>query len=403
MGELWVRRFGSVAAFTLLLAAAIPPAQAVVPAVVLEGSGWGHGVGMAQDGAYWMGRAGIDTAGILGQFYPGTRTARAGGPVRVAVAATRPGDALLAFPGGGEIRDARTGPLAAGFPLRIPPGGQVLVRYDGGRYSAQPLAGAGSPGPPSEPGTAPSTPRTLWAIPRPGTTVALPATGHRYRGMIEAVGLPGGPGLRLLNEVDVEAYLRGMGEVRDPSWPPASLRAQAIAARTYALRAMATSGEICADERCQVYLGQQAEYPAMDEAVVRTSGLVLTFAGQLASTVYSANGGGESASREEGFGPAAAGPPADYPYLRAAPYPTRDPDPWSVVVALERVAARLGYPGELSSVSVVEAGPSGRALRVALDGSAGTRTVTGIEVARALGLRSTRFRAHGTVGAGAPA
>ena len=219
---------------------------------------------------------------------------------------------------------------------------------------------------------------------------------------VEATGLPGATGLRLVNELDVESYLRGMGEVRDPSWPPASLRAQAIAARTYALRAMATSGEICADERCQVYLGQQAEYPAMDEAVLRTAGQVLTFAGQLASTFYSANGGGVSASREEGFGPTAEGSPTAFPYLRAARYPTGDPNPWSVTIALDQVADRLRYPGELSSVTVARTGPSGRALTVALEGSAGGRTVPGIEFARALGLRSTLFVARLGTGDGAP-
>ena len=221
--------------------------------------------------------------------------------------------------------------------------------------------------------------------------------------MMEATGLPGAGGLRLMNELDVESYLRGMGEVRDPSWPPASLRAQAIAARTYALRAMASSGEICADERCQVYLGQQAEYPAMDEAVRRTAGQVLTFAGQLAATFYSANGGGVSASPEEGFGPTAVRSPTAFPYLRAARYPAGEANPWSVTIALSQVAARLRYPGALSSVTVARTGPSGRALSVALEGRAGGRTLTGIEFARALGLRSTRFAASLGTGDAAPA
>ena len=143
-----------------------------------------------------------------------------------------------------------------------------------------------------------------------------------------------------------------MGEVLDPKWPPASLRVQAIAARTYALRAMAAGGEICADDRCQVYLGQQVEYPAMDKAVSETAGQVLMFARALASTVYSANGGGVSATREEGFGASEAGSDAAYPYLRAAPYPTGDPMPWSVTVGVGDVATRLGYPGQLTGVKV---------------------------------------------------
>lgn len=387
-------RVASVA-FAVLVFVPPPAARAAVPVLVLDGSGWGHGVGMAQDGAYRMGRAGTDTAGILRQFYPGTRPARTGGSVRVGIAAFPSGEALLAFPGGGQVRDDATGVKA--FPLQVPPGGEVLVRFDGSRYGAELLGGTSTAAFPLLSAVHP--PR---AVPLPGGTVAVPASGRRYRGVIEATGIPGGAGLRLVNELDVESYLRGMGEVRDPSWPPASLRAQAIAARTYALRAMATSGEICADERCQVYLGQQAEYPAMDEAVLRTAGQVLTFGGQLASTFYSANGGGVSATPEEGFGPTAGSPPA-VPYLRAAAYPTGDATPWSVTVALAQVAARLGYRGELSSVTVARTGPSGRALSVALEGNAGGRTVTGIDFARALGLRSTLFRVRLGSGDGASA
>ena len=76
-----------------------------------------------------------------------------------------------------------------------------------------------------------------------------------------------------------------MGEVRDPSWPQASLQAQAIVARTYALRAM-RFGEICDYQRRQVYLGQQAEYPAMDWAVAASRGRAFGFNGELASAVY---------------------------------------------------------------------------------------------------------------------
>ena len=79
----------------------------------------------------------------------------------------------------------------------------------------------------------------------PGT-VGVPDRGARYRGVVEA-NASGGP-LRLIDQLDVEDYLRGMGEVRYPSWPAASLRAQAIVARTYALRAMRASGE-CDAER----------------------------------------------------------------------------------------------------------------------------------------------------------
>lgn len=226
--------------------------------------------------------------------------------------------------------------------------------------------------------------RSLWAVPAGGGTVSVPERAHRYRGVVQVTG--GNP-LRLVNHIDVEQYLRGMGEVRNPSWPPASLRAQAIAARTYALRAVAGGGELCDSQQCQVYLGAEAEYAAMDKAVTATRGQVLHFRRALASAVYSANGGGFSASTEEGFGT----PGGAYPYLRPARYPTKDPAPWSVTVAARDLAARLGYRGKVSAVRTQAAGPSGRVLRVTIEGSGGSRTVAGIDFDRALGLKSTMF------------
>jgi stage II sporulation protein D len=202
--------------------------------------------------------------------------------------------------------------------------------------------------------------------------------------VIEAIG---GDGLRLVNDLDVEQYLRGMGEVRNPGWPAASLRAQAVAARTYALRAMQTSGELCDTQRCQVYLGADAEYAAMNKAVADSARQVITYGRSLASAVYSANGGGFSASREEGFGTTGAG----YPYLRPAPYETKDPLPWEVKVAFSDLGPRFGYPGQVTAVRVSKAGPSGRALEVTLDGSAGPRVVAGLAFDAGLGLKSTLF------------
>jgi stage II sporulation protein D len=417
-----------LAAAAMVMVGATPArAAAPVPVLVVDGQGFGHGVGMAQDGAYWMGVAGSSFAQILGHFYPGVSLGRATGLVRVRVLTDGNRDTVVTFPNGGEVRSQ-----AAGFPVSVRPGGSVRIRYDG-RYHADvvgeirassateaQLLPLPTPKPPAQqPSTTttllptPTTPPTtaaptttaapppsgahtsaspLVAVPAEGGTIGVPDRGARYRGAIHAS--VGSDGLRLVDEVDVEQYLRGMGEVRDPSWPLASLEAQAVAARTYALRAMQKSGEICDTQRCQVYLGQQAEYPAMDRAVQQTAGKVLMYGGGFAAAVYSANGGGVSATPEEGFGT----PDSAYPYLKAAAYTTRSPDPWEVRIALTDLAGRLGYAGQLSSVKVASVGPSGRPTSVLLDGSAGSKTVGAMAVARALGLRSTKWGVKVLVG-----
>ena len=427
--------------------AAAPSTPAPVPALEIVGKGFGHGVGMAQDGALAMGRAGATTPQILGQFYPGTRLGRTGGNVRVPVLVAG-SSGTLAFPNGGEIRDALEGDQGAGYPLRVHAGASVAVTYANGRYHA---TLAGQPGTATSPGSSTTTPgsttsttstptgeesplpiggppttraaatpsttaipptaiaptvadsaRPLWAVPSGDGTVEVPARARHYRGVIEATAATGA--LRFVNQVNVETYLKGMGEVRNPSWPAASLRTQAIAARTYAMRAMAAGGELCDSQRCQVYLGATAEYTAMNKAVADTSGQVLFFGQTLASTVYSANGGGFSASREEGFGTTGS----NYPYLRPSPYQTTDAASWQVVAPLKEIAARLGYPGTLAAVDVSRRGPSGRALELRLDGSSGARSVTGLAFDAGLGLRSTLFTLRvttavpvGTLGKGA--
>jgi len=447
-----------------------------IPVVQVNGRGFGHGVGMAQDGELEMGRQGDSLETILGQFYPGTSLARAGGTIRVVVLAASPTRTTLAFPQGGQVQDAYSGAQSPGFPLKVPAGDEVVVSLRNGTYTAA-LAGGVSaqsaspavtvPGPttttttstppsttttrpgstttttfpfrglvptttsttsprlpqssttttqpvgpaPTTTTTAPSgtgpsgttranSTRPLWLVPNGGGVTSVVATGRRYRGVIEAVGAgAGGTDLDLVNQLGVEAYLRGMGEVQDPSWPPASLQAQAVIERTYALRAMQAAGEICDDTRCQVYLGQQAEYAAQDQAVSSTAGKVLAYQGSLAATVFSANAGGFTATPQEGFGPEAG----DFPYLRAAPYPTYDADPWSVTVSLADVASRLDYPGSITSAAVSTTGPSGRALTVVLLGSAAPASVSGVDFAASLGLRSTLFQLYDTVAAAAPA
>jgi len=224
----------------------------------------------------------------------------------------------------------------------------------------------------------------LWAVPADGGVVAVADLGRRYRGRVEAAA--GGGGLQLFNELDVEVYLRGMGEVIDPSWPAAGLQAQAIVARTYALDAMAGGRPLCSTQQCQVYLGEQAEYAAMNRAVADTRGQVLVHGGSLAEAVYSASAGGVTATPEEGFGVTGG----DYPYLRPVTY-AGDPQPWELRLPLAEFARRLGYRGGPRSASVTRVGPSGRPLEITISGDGGDLAVDGLKAFWTLRLRSTLY------------
>ncbi len=103
----------------------------------------------------------------------------------------------------------------------------------------------------------------------------------------------------LVNEVPLETYLRGVIPHELGAWPPqASLEAQTIIARTYALRNLrrfeADNYQLCADTHCQVYKGLDV-YPETDKAIAATEGLVLTYNNELVDAVYFATSGGITA------------------------------------------------------------------------------------------------------------
>ncbi len=153
----------------------------------------------------------------------------------------------------------------------------------------------------------------LWSS--SGAEVRLP--GGLYRGRI-LVYLNDRGSLNLINELPLEDYLRGvvpreMGpELYDDL---EGLKAQAVAARSYAVRnfgEFAAEGyDICATPRCQVYGGRGAEHPLSDRAVSETAGQILVHDGEPVDALYSSTCGGHTEDVGVVF------PLKSEPYLRA--------------------------------------------------------------------------------------
>ena len=163
-------------------------------------------------------------------------------------------------------------------------------------------------------------------VPAEGTT--LEWRGRRYAGTLSISGAS--DGLVLTEVVAPEDYLLGIQEVPF-SWPVESLRAQAVAARTYLAwtlrRGRAGAGstygfDICATDQCQVYGGlDQVEGPGGDqwaEAVTSTAGELLLVEGVPAQALYSSTSGGRTRSVQDVFGGTA------HPYLQAVASPNED-------------------------------------------------------------------------------
>jgi stage II sporulation protein D len=219
----------------------------------------------------------------------------------------------------------------------------------------------------------------------------------RYRGEIEFRLISGR--VQVINEVELEDYVTGiLGREIYPDWHPETLKAQAVAARSYALQQRAESGDqafhVEAGTASQVYGGLTAETPAIRAAVEATRGEYLAYGRKPILAVYHSAAGGRTASSEEVWGRA-------LPYLVSLEVEDEQDSPdtyWRASIsktklgrALDSLGIRIGTPRELQ---VVDRSRSGRALRLRIRGDKGKHTLEARALRTALGesvIRSTLF------------
>ncbi len=226
---------------------------------------------------------------------------------------------------------------------------------------------------------------------------------HRYRGFL-TVRREADSTLRVINTVPLEPYLYGVipAEI-GADVPLEAMKAQAVAARTYALKNRGkcrTDGfDLDDTTHCEGYFGVDGETALSNAAVDDTRGQVLTYGGRLIDAPYSTDSGGMTACDTNG----------DCPYLCAV----RDADPadgreyadtgkyhtWSQTFTPAQIAALLAKDprtrmGNFVSLTIDGLDASGRITQAMVTGKQGeTRTVTGPQLRQILGydvLRSTR-------------
>ncbi len=157
------------------------------------------------------------------------------------------------------------------------------------------------------------------AVVVPADGARLSVDGVEYRGVFELRTTPFGT-LRAVNWLGLEHYLLGVvpRELGPEIWPELeALKAQAVAARTYAVRNRGQFDEegfdLCATPRCQVYGGAAAEHPLSDRAVGATRGEVLLYDDRPIVAYYTATCGGHTEDGSVVF------PGETAPYLRGVP------------------------------------------------------------------------------------
>ena len=219
----------------------------------------------------------------------------------------------------------------------------------------------------------------------------------RYRGVLRLIAAP--TGFTVVNDIDIENYLRGILKIEmNPDWPPEALKAQAILARTYALRNkkrhQQQGFDLCSLSHCQNYRGANAETDRTDLAVNATKGQILTWNGSVADVYYHSDSGGATSDIVSVWGKRT-------PYLvtRTEPVVYTSPNSnWTARLTasqIESALTKMGQPvGALRSVQILERDGSGRVTLLEIQGSLRTQRVKGHALRMALGsnlLKSTNF------------
>ncbi|MFP5333959.1 MAG: SpoIID/LytB domain-containing protein [Actinomycetes bacterium] len=373
----------------------------------VAGAGFGHGKGMSQWGARGAAAEGLDTPAILAHYYPGTALETRAEPLlRVWIRGDTDNETEVVPASGLRVV---TPAGEAVLPSSL--GGQQVTRWRAVRTSAglvvQGLAGSwrtlSVAGQDAHASPVAFTRRTATD---PGTVRVVRDTSsgevlREYRGDVRAAASGSVPGLLTVVVSSGRDYLRSVVPAEMPAtWEAAAVRAQAVAARTYAsfeaaARPSTSPYDTCDTTQCQVFAGaadyrldgtliKRHEHPAGDTAVDATAGQVVTYGGTLAFTQFSAANGGWTADG-------------------GRPYLTAFPDPYDGVLAstahawtdtVEAQPLESAYPaiGRLQSVSLQRDGNGqwgGRVTSVTLVGSTGTQTISGERFRSLQGLRST--------------
>lgn len=343
--------------------------------VTISTIGNGHGKGLSQYGARNRANAGHGYRQIVEHYYPGTAWGSAGGTIRVL---------LTDAPDTAMVVKSRSGLKARGqgktwtLPTRRDgkPVKKWRVKTVGARSELAYRTGSWK----------------VWrtragAIELASSQPMVLFGAGSYRGVLRLTGAG------VVNEVPLETYLRGVVAREVPAeWPREAVRAQAVAARTYAVfeRGNVSASreyDLCDTAACQVYQGASGEHPGSDAAIAATAGQVLTYVGEPIFAQFSASNGGYSVADDR------------FPYL-VAEWDEFDrgvpgQDPLNRTFTGDQVTRHWTGLGDLVSVEVTERDTdgvhNGHVTEVTITGTLRTQVTTGSAFARFLGLRSTLF------------
>jgi stage II sporulation protein D len=356
--------------------------------VTIHGRGYGHGHGLSQYGAEGAARQGLSAKQIVHFYYPHTKAGTAKGIAKVLITADSDNDTTVVAEPGISVRDLGTG---ATTPLPTTGAGADATKW---RMSADPAGG-----------TDVSYLTDTWHVlttlrgdgefqRHGGLSLVVGSATVDYRGSLQSrTPENGSANARVtVNRVSLDSYVRAVVPREMPSyWHQAALKAQAIAARTYASYEIEHSTnrlyQLCDTSLCQVYGGRSAEVASTDRAVKDTARQIRTFHGDAAFTQFSASDGGWTSDGGEPYLPARKDPYDGWSGNHVSPWTTK-----VKAAVIDKAWPKLGH---LRSITVDQRDGhgqwGGRALVVTLGGSKRNIIVSGDSFRFTLGLRSSWF------------
>jgi len=392
-----------------------PATSRAAASFTFYGSGWGHGLGLPQWGAYSLALKGWSHQKILTHFYKGTKVGAApSNPSRLRVGLTQARKTIhvTAAEGSVSLRVGSTkGKLIGGRAIKqgktwrviVDASGRYRVRDENGKLVGDCQSCKGH--------LWGSTKVHIYAIYSSSGKARVPEAGHTYnRGYIE-FNLYGSSSCsklryceRLITVLGPQGYLNGLAEVPN-SWPMEALEVQAVAARTYAFEKVSRLGQrrsgcncgLYDDTRDQVYAGWDKEGSSQGarwvSAVTSTNGMVVLYKGDPIQAYYHSSSGGFTENNENVWG----GTPL--PYLRGVcdpgDYSKQNPNaawtigPLSDATVTKKLRPYTGDIGTVTKFSGPERGVSGRIVTVTVVGTSGKKTISGTSLRRGLGLKDS--------------
>lgn len=231
----------------------------------------------------------------------------------------------------------------------------------------------------------------------PQTDNGLVFIGDRwYRGTVRLAKTSSG--FTAINQVNLEDYLASViGKEMYVSWPQAALQAQAVASRSYAMykikRKKSELFDLLNTTTSQVYGGIEGEAPSTLEAVGATKGQVLTHQGKIIEAVFHSSSGGHTENSEHVWMSAV-------PYLRGVPdFDQQAPVyQWQANFTAAQLRQRLPGVGNIKAFVPVQTSPTGRVKKMRVMGDYGSQVISGNQLRKSLGLKSTLIQVQPNYG-----